>query len=148
MENTLMDVDMIKNMGMNGGAINPDVTVSMIATSDIAKVAVDYLTNRNFSGKVAKELLGQRDLNMAEATKIIGEKIGKPDLKYTQFPYEDYEKSLIQAGLSEDMSKSYVELSQAANEGILEGTETRSAENTTATPFEEFANVFTRIFKD
>jgi len=38
-----------------------------------------------FSGKQTRELLGERDLSMAEATGIIARGLGKPDLRYEQF---------------------------------------------------------------
>jgi hypothetical protein len=33
-----------------------------------------------------RELFDPRDLTLAEATRILGSKIGKPDLQYVQFP--------------------------------------------------------------
>jgi hypothetical protein len=52
-------------------------------------VGADHLVKRTFSGKSVKALLGQRDLTMDEAARIIGRKIGKPDLKYVTFSYDD-----------------------------------------------------------
>ncbi len=47
----------------------------------------------DFSGKQTRELLGQRDLSMDEATAIIGKAIEKPDLKYVQLPGEQMQPS-------------------------------------------------------
>ena len=47
----------------------------MIATKDIARVAMGHLLERDFSGKVVRELLGPRDVSLSEATQIIGKKI-------------------------------------------------------------------------
>ena len=38
-------------------------------------------------------MLGPRDLSYAEATSILGERIGKPDLEYVHFPYADLAKA-------------------------------------------------------
>lgn len=65
----------------------------MIATRDIADVAARALRQRDWRGVVVRELLGERDLTFAEATRIIGARIGKPDLSYVQFPYADFTAS-------------------------------------------------------
>ncbi|MCI0564764.1 MAG: NmrA family NAD(P)-binding protein [Nitrososphaera sp.] len=143
MENLLPNVSLIKQMSINGGPLKADVSFPMIATRDIAPVATQLLLDLNFSGKSAKELLGQRNISTAEVTQIIGRAIGKEDLQYVQFPYEDAEKAMVNAGLSPDMAKELIELDRGINEGILVPTEPRSATNTTPTSFEEFA---TQIF--
>ncbi len=95
MENLLANIGMIKNMGMNGGGIKGDRKMPMIATKDIAPVAAEHLLKREFSGKTAHELLGERDVTMNEVTKVLGEKIGKPDLGYVQFSPGDEKKGLM-----------------------------------------------------
>jgi uncharacterized protein YbjT (DUF2867 family) len=141
MDNLLMNMDMIKQKNIMGSAIRGDLKLAMIATRDIARVVAEYLVKRDFSGISIRDLLGQRDISMNECAEIIGRKIGKPDLKYVQFPYEEAEKGMIAAGLSEDVSKMLVELHTAINEGLLGVNLMRTPENTTATPFEEFADI-------
>lgn len=136
MENLVMNMEMIKSAGMNGGLVKPDLKFSMIATRDIASFAAERLMKRDFSGSSVKYLLGERDLSLAEATTTIGIKIGKPDLRYVQFPYEEAEKRLMDAGFSLDMSRQYIEMSKAFNDGRVRVN--RSADNTTHTSFEEF----------
>src|SRR5205085_1545759 len=80
MENMLMNIGLIKQMGVNGTPMKPDLSISMIATQDIAAEAVRDLVALDFKGKSVKELLGQRDLTMTEATRVIGQAIGKPAL--------------------------------------------------------------------
>lgn len=138
MENLLMSIGMIKSKGINGAAIRGDLKVPMIATRDIAEVAVERLVKRDFTGTSVQYLLGQRDLSLIEATGIIGNKIGKTELKYIVFPYDEAEKGLIAAGLSPDMSRLYIEMSRAFNEGRVIGSLKRVAENTTPTSFEKF----------
>jgi len=92
MENLLANIGMIKNMGMNGGGIIGDRKMPMIATKDIAPAAAEHLRKKDFSDKATHELLGERDVTMNEVTKVFGEKIGKPDLRYVQFSPEDEKK--------------------------------------------------------
>lgn len=144
MENLLANIDMIKQMNIMGSAIRGDMKIPMIATQDIAKFSAERLLKKDFSGITVNDLLGQKDLSMNEAAEIIGKKIDKPDLKYVQFSYEDTEKALVDMGFSADVAKLFIEMSQAFNEGLINTPRTR--ENTTDTPFEDFAEVFAKIF--
>jgi len=147
MENLLANIGMIKNMGMNGGDIEGDVKFAMIATKDIALVAADHLIKKEFSGKAAHELLGERDVSMNEVTTIFGEKIGKPDLRYVQFSVEDAKKGMMDFGMSADVSDQMIELGQAISDGLIAGNQRRTAENTTGTSIEEFADFFAQVYE-
>lgn len=146
MENLLMNIGMIKSMGMMGSPTAADIALPFIATKDIAKVASLRLLELNFKGHSVQELLGARDYTMSEVAKILGSAIGKSDLKYVAFPYADAQKGMMQMGLSEEMSGLYVELSRAFNEG-LRPTQARGAASTTPTTLEEFGKtVFAPAF--
>ena len=110
----------------------------MIATPDVGNYAAQRLLHLDFSGKQARELLGERELSMTEATALIGRGIGKPDLEYRQLPYDQVEQALTQMGISPQGSAMYVEMYKAINTGVLVPLEPRSRENTTATSFETF----------
>ena len=139
---------MIKQQGDNGGAAAADLQMPMIATRDIAEVAAQALKARNWNGFVIRELLGQRDLTHAEATRILGARIGKPDLQYVQFPYADFAASLVQMGLSENIANLYVEMCRSINDGRIESLEGRRPGNTTPTRFEEFADGLARAYQN
>jgi len=147
MENLFTNIDMIKNMGINGGHIRGDLAFAMTATGDIAQVAMGHLLERDFSGKIVRELLGPRDVTLNEATRIIGEKIGKPELKYVDFSRQDYVNGLTQAGLTEDMADLLAEMSAGMNDGLLGTGLTRTPENTTPTTIEQFADIFAQVYK-
>jgi uncharacterized protein YbjT (DUF2867 family) len=147
MENMLMNIDMIQNMGINSGHIRGDLPFAMIATADIAEVAAQHLLERNFSGKTVRELLGPRDISMEEATRIIGEKIGKPDLQYVHFAREEYINGLLQAGLSKDMAEQLAELDAGINDRLFASGEPRTQENRTSTDFKQFADFFAQVYK-
>jgi uncharacterized protein YbjT (DUF2867 family) len=93
----------------------------MVATEDIARAAIEALERCDWTGVVTRELLGPRDISYAEATRLIGEQIGKPDLQYVQLPYEEMADILVQAGLSRSFRGLYVEMTRAFNEGHREG---------------------------
>jgi uncharacterized protein YbjT (DUF2867 family) len=144
MENLLANIDMIKQMNIMGSAIQGDMKIPMIATQDIADFAAERLLKKDFSGMPVKDLLGQRDLSMDEAAEIIGRKINMPGLRYVQFSYEDTEKALLAMDFSTDVAGLFIEMSKAFNEGMIATPRTR--QNTTKTRFENFAEMFAKIY--
>jgi len=138
MENNLAAISMVHAMGTFGHALLPDLKIPMIATRDIGEYAARRLLNLDFSGKQTRELLGERDLSINEATAVIARGIGKPDLRYVQFPYEEVQQVFIQTGVPAKTAGQFIEMYKAMNEGIVAGQEPRSPENTTPTSFEKF----------
>jgi uncharacterized protein YbjT (DUF2867 family) len=138
MENNLAAISMIQEMGIFGHALLPDLKLPMMATRDVGNYAALRLLDLDFSGKQTSELLGERDLSMAEATAIIARGIGKPDLRYVQFPYDQVQQVLQQMGMPPKKAAVYIEMFKAINAGVLAAQETRSRENTTPTSFENF----------
>ncbi len=145
MENLLMSISLIKRSGIMGSAIRGDLRMPMIAAKDISVRAAERLVRRDFTGQVVQDLLGQRDVSMDEVAGIIGRKIGRPGLRYVQFSYEETEKALIGMGLSRDLSRLYVEMSRAFNDGVMVAGK-RTKETTTPTSIEEFADAFARVY--
>lgn len=91
-----------------------------------------------FRQKQTRELLGQRELSMSEVVQMIGKKVGKPDLRYTQAPDEQVRPALIQLGMSPNVANLLLEMSAALNSGYMRALEQRSAQNTTPTSYETF----------
>ena len=146
MENLLMNIPLINQRGITGSAVRGDQKFAMIATKDIATYVVDRLVKRNFEGKMIQDLLGQRDLSLIEATAVIGRAIGRPDLKYMQFSYDDIAKWMAEMGISDDVCSVFVEMNKALNDGIICVNRPRTPENTTPTSIEEFAGTFAKAF--
>jgi len=138
MENNLAAIGMIRAMGIFGHALLPDLKLPMIATRDVGDYSAQRLLDLDFSGKQTRELLGERDLSMTEATAAIARGIGKPDLRYQQFPYDQMQQALTQMGMPSKKAAVYMEMFQAINAGVLAALEPRSPENTTPTSFETF----------
>lgn len=147
MENLLMNIPLINEKGIAGSAVRGDQKFAMIATRDIAARVVEHLLRRDFNGKIVKDLLGQRDLSLKEAIGVIGRRIGWSDLKYVQFPYEEASKGMMAMGISPDVSRRFIEMSMALNDGLFAVNRPRTAENTTPTTIEEFAETFAAAFE-
>ena len=138
MENNLVAIGMIHGTGIFGHALLPDLKMPMIATRDVGDYAAQRLLDLDFSGKQTRELLGERDLSMAEAIAVIARGIRKPDLRYEQFPYDQMQQALEQMGMPPKKAAVYIEMFKAINAGVLAAQEPRSRENTTPTSFETF----------
>jgi uncharacterized protein YbjT (DUF2867 family) len=138
-ENFASTLDLIRHEGVNGDSVAPDVPLPMIAVRDVAAVAAAALRARDWSGVVVRELLGERDLSYAEATRILGAALGRPDLPYVRFAEEDLVAALIGQGLSPAFAALQVEMNRAFSAGIVVSREGRGAANTTPTRFEDFA---------
>jgi len=147
MENFFFSLDLIRNQSINGSALKGDLPIPMIATRDIAEVAAQLLLSLAFSGQSTRELLGQRDISMQEATQIIRKAIGKEELAYVQFLYAQAEQAMVGMGMSPDVARSLCEMDRALNEGRVRPLEKRSAANTTPTTFEQFAQGFAAAYR-
>jgi uncharacterized protein YbjT (DUF2867 family) len=138
MENNLAAISMIHGMGIFGHALLPDLKLPMIATRDVGPYAAQLLLDLDFSGKLTRELLGERDLSMTEATAVIARGIGKPDLRYEQFSYDQVQQVLEHMGMPPKKAAVYIEMFKAINAGLLAAQEPRSPQNSTPTSFEKF----------
>jgi len=75
---------------------------------------------------------------MTEATTVIAIGIGKPDLRYEQFPDDQVQQVLTQMGVPPKGAALYIEMYNAINAGVLVPLEPRSPVNSTPTSFERF----------
>ncbi len=138
MENTLAQIGGIKTMGATAGPLHPDLRLPMIATRDIAVAAADALLKLDFRRSQTRELLGQRDLSMAEVTAIIGKAIHKPELTYVEVSDDKFLTALTSMGMSLNVARLLVEMAAALNSGHMIALERRSTTNTTPTAYETF----------
>jgi len=147
MENTLGLIGTIKQMGVAGTPVGADQKFPMVATKDIGAVAAKRLLDLDFTGNTVEYVLGPRDVSYAEVTAIAGKAIGKPDLKYVQFPYEDAVKGMAASGFcGEDAARLMVDLAKAINDGSLLNGHQRTEANSTPTTYEEFSQVFAWVY--
>jgi uncharacterized protein YbjT (DUF2867 family) len=145
MENNLGSIGMIKGQGFNGGGMKADIAIPMVATRDIAAAAAEGMLGGE-KGKVVRELLGPREYSMLQATAILGKAIGKPDLKYVEFPMAGVKPALKGMGMSDSAADLFVEMINGFNNRTIVPVEKRGPRNTTPTTLEEFAPVFAQVF--
>jgi uncharacterized protein YbjT (DUF2867 family) len=139
LENLLMSIGAIRSMGFLPGASPGDAPIPMIATRDIGHFVAERLAARDFSRSSTQELLGPRDVPMNAVAQVIGNAIGKPDLRYMHVPFLMLEPALVQMGIPKRSAALMVEMWKAQNAGLVKAEEPRSAKNTTPTTIEMFA---------
>lgn len=146
LENWLANIPLIRSAGINGGGLNPDLSIPMIASRDIGMVAAGLLTT-DFAGQRTRELQGARAYTARELTSTLGAAIGRPDLAYVQFPEPDLRGALLASGMSVALADRYLEMLRGLNDGAIKNLEPRSPATTTPTTAEEFArSVFQPAF--
>lgn len=145
-ENHFGSLGLIKAQGVNGGATAPDVPVVQISSRDVGEAAAKALIDGDFSGVSVRELCGPRDLTFTEATAILGSKIGKPELKYVQFPDEGVVAGLTSAGFSESLARAFVEMSHAFNARKVVPHQPRTPATTGKVTFESFAEAWGQAY--
>ncbi|MBC8112556.1 MAG: NmrA family NAD(P)-binding protein [Verrucomicrobia bacterium] len=148
MQNFYGNIGIIKNMGINGGfPIDGDIRFGMIHVNDIADYAIKRLLALDFKGFSYQNLSGERELTLKEATTILGTAIGKPDLQWVTFSYEQAKGGMMQAGLTESLADKYVEFGERMNDGTMTAEHKLTADSKTATSIETFAQEFAGAFQ-
>ena len=146
MENLLMNIPVINQLGFAGSALRGDLKIAMIATRDIGARVAELLEQDDIYGKRVEDMLGQRDISLDEVTIILGRSIDKPQLQYVQLPYHAAEKGMISMGIGSDAARRFIEMSRAFNEGRIAAGRPRTPQNTTPTSIEQFAEVFAAAY--
>jgi len=147
MENLFMSIDPLHSMGALPGGLRAEVPMPWIATQDIGAYAATRLAACDFSGSSIQELHGRRDISMKEAASIVGNAIGKPNLKYVQVPRMMLETTLLKMGLPKKTAELIIEMWDSANAGLIVPQEARSVRNTTPTTLESFVTeVFAPVY--
>lgn len=147
-ENFYDAFESIRDHGMIVDSVVPDLKIPMVASRDVADAAIDALAAPDWDGVAHRELIGPRDMSYREATRIIGERIGNPDLQYIQLPYDEMAGLLVDVGMSESFAMQYVEMTRAFNEGVVVPRNGRTTTNSTPTTFEQFADGFGEAYRD
>lgn len=146
LDNALLNINLIKNTGINGTTAAIDHPIPMVATGDVAAVAAKALAKPDFTGKVVRPVLGDRNYSFSEITAIIGKSIGKPDLQLVQFPIEQAKAGMISQGISENVAEDIVNMETSLKIGIM-NYQQRTSENSSPTSATVFAEtVFAPAF--
>jgi len=125
--------------GVYRSAFTPDRPMPMIAAKDVGIRIADILTEEPFNEPRVRELLGAKDYTMAEATRVLGAAVGRPDMVYQQVSYDEARSGMLDLGVSPSFADAVAATARSFNDGEVWAKEIRSTSNTTATTLEAFA---------
>jgi uncharacterized protein YbjT (DUF2867 family) len=147
MQNFLGNIGLIRSMNINGGfPIEGNIPFGMIHVNDIGDYAAQRLLALDFEGYQFQNLIGQRALSLQEATSALGTAIGKPELPWVCFTYEQAFEGMKSAGFTPSLAGLYVEFCKALNEGRLQSDFTPDTSSTTSTSIEDFSKEFAAVW--
>lgn len=138
-ENLFANLGAVKHAGILPGGIAPDISMPMVATADIAAVAVQHLLALDFTGKSVHYVAGPEDLTFTQVASIVGAALGKPELPYVHATPDQFRQSMNGMGITSNIVDLYLEFFDGANKGLLTGDYQRTTANTTSTTLAAFA---------
>lgn len=111
-------IGMIKAQGFMGANYGGDDHVSMVHPRDIAAAAAEELTTPAPAGERVRYVASQ-DCTCAEAARVLGAAIGRPDLQWRTFTNEQMQAALEQNGLPAPAAAGVVDLYASIHNGRL-----------------------------
>ena len=117
MDNTIRQVESIKNQGVFFWPIAGDRKLPTVATRDIAAAASRLLLDASWSGVGEVPLLGPEDLSFNDMAEIMSQVLGK-EVRFQQITFEAYKDRFVRLGMSDAMAQGYADMAWAKNEGL------------------------------
>lgn len=109
------DIQTIKENGALLAGYGGNDKIAFVSPNDIADVVFEELTTP-FQGKKARYVASE-ELTCDEAAAILGEAIGKPDLKWIALPEEQLLNGLIQSGFPQQLAHQFVRMQMKTHRG-------------------------------
>lgn len=144
--NFLGNIGLIKNMGIIGGNYGAGTKLVLVHPADIAEAAANELLALSFRGKSVLYIVSD-EKTTNEVAFILGKAIGKPDLPWIDFKDEDTFKSMVKAGLSQEIAENYTEMGATMRTGEMAAEYNALRPSIVGkTKLEDFAPVFASVY--
>jgi uncharacterized protein YbjT (DUF2867 family) len=118
MEHFLSKIGIIKTRDMIEDSTDGQTPLYLVSDTDVADYIVTMIKSNAFYGRNVVELYGDR-LSYRQATKLIGNSIGIPELPYKQLLDYEMRNELVSGGLSIAMANVFVEMTHALSRGVV-----------------------------
>lgn len=138
------NVAMIKQAGILGANYPASTSIVMVHPADIADTAAAIM-QQPFTGKSVRYVASE-ELTAEAAAGILGTAIGNPGLPWVAFSDEQALEGMLQAGLSGELARNYVEMGQAIKSGILWEDYLQHKPELSPRKFAGFAKEFAQLF--
>lgn len=141
-------IPLIAQQGIIGNNFDETTRMFMSHPHDIADAAFEALNTLSFTGTHIKYIISD-EKNGKEVAQILGEAIGKPELKWIQFSDEQLLGALSQNGFSKQAAQHYmVDMGIAIREGLVgEHYKQNTHEVYGSKSFKEFAKEFADAYR-
>jgi len=137
MENFLWQTGTIAHQQTFYYPLPGDYPIPMVATCDIAEIAVQWFSDQHWSGQEGVGVHGAEDLSMQQAAEIFSHVLGK-SIRFQQVSPNAYADSLLQHGASPAFAQSLVDMFAEVANGIYQA-EPRTPKTTTPTTLDQWA---------
>ncbi|WP_069658762.1 NmrA family NAD(P)-binding protein [Arcticibacter eurypsychrophilus] len=108
---------MIKSMGMIAANYGASDVIPWVSPKDIAVAVAEELVSNSSERKV--RYVASEELTADETARILGEAIGKPDLKWIVISDEETTNGLVSIGMNPDIAAGLVEMYAGLHSGLL-----------------------------
>jgi len=144
--NFFANIGMIKHMGIIGGNYGEGAKLVIANPADIADAAAEEILALSFTGKSIRYIASD-EKTTDEIASILGDAIGKPDLKWVNFSDEQTVGGMLQNGLPADVANNYAEMGAAMRSGEMASEYLENKPATFGkTSFKAFAPVFAAAY--
>ena len=137
-------IDMIKDKGVIMSNYGGEDRIAFVSPNDIATVAAEELTTSFHERKI--RYIASEELTCNEAAAILGEAIGKPDLKWITLTNEQMQNGLAQSGIPLQLAKNLVDMQAAMHNGIIFENYKRNRPVLGKTKLKDFAKEFAEVY--
>jgi len=144
--NLLRYADMIKHAGMIGTNFGGEDKLVMVSPEDIAAVAAEELETSFSRDKIRYIASDERTCN--DIARVLGEAIGKPELKWLTFSDEQAQKGMEKNGIPAFITAKAIEINASIHNGRLrKDYDLHQPLAMGKTKLEDFAKEFATEFK-
>lgn len=116
--NFLSCIDMIRQKGFLYANYGSGTRLPLSHPADIAAVAAIELGKLGFRGKSARYVVCD-EKTTDEIASLLGRSIGKPELKWVDRSDHEFLNSMLDAGVSPEIARNYVEMGAAVRSGAM-----------------------------
>ena len=138
------DIKSIKEYGALMAGYGENDKIAFVSPNDIAETALVELTTP-FQGKKVRYVASE-ELTCNEAAKILGEAIGKPELKWIALSEEQLLNGLIQSGFPYQLAHSFVKMQMETHSGKTFENYLKNRPVLGKTKLKEFAKEFAKAY--
>ncbi len=139
-------VQMIKNTGVIAANYGGTALIPWVSPKDIAQVIAEELTKIPAERNIRR--VGSEDLSGNETARILGEAIGKPELKWVIVSDEEVLNGLKAVGMNPQIAAGLVEMYAALNSGLLAQDYQENKPSVMGkVKMKDFAKEFATVFK-